>query len=478
MESLPNLVNYAEPLSVLPDGMQNFNVTCTPVNGSVFGANTQIIVDLNNVGYLDPASLMVRFNVTLSTATVAPVATAGLYGAISGCPAYAPFLRCDVLMNSNVIESINNYNSVCTMLSNMNMSVAGKLGQQYALGYNDNYEYNENTDGYIAGVQGTGNAQVLTKTLYLSAPLPCLLSNAEKLIPLNGTNIRIQLTTDSLANFCPLISTADVTSAQSYSVNSGGTITGLAGLPASVVAASAQSQFISMSIQNFEIVYNQVQFPPHIDQEIRMQSPKLRIKTTSFATGSQTIPINSSGTANLIYNLRYASIKGLFLMNGGTVTASKNKLLESFDITKGGNATYGTLGGSYNFVVNGINYPQNALNTTYNKGYILQEVRRAMNNIYNNNVDMAINANEFNVIDGNTTTVYTPAKFYVAVNTQRLSIPYKALFTGISSQNSPITAVINIGSSATTAAYTSILGIYYDAIIEIDLATKQINYIY
>jgi len=363
------------------------------------------------------------------------------------------------------------------MISNVNMSVAGKLGQQFCLGYNDSYEYNENTDGYIAGIQGTAaTGQVLTRTLYLSAPLPCLLSNAEKLIPLNGTNIRLQLTTDALANFCPLIATLDVTTAQNFTTT-GGT-TGLAGLPNTVVTANAASQFTGMTISNFEVVYNQVQFPPHIDQEIRMQSPKIRIKTTSYATGTQTIASGSLGTSNLIYNLRYASIKGLFLMNGGSSAYSKNKLLESFDMTRGG-VTLGT-GGSYQFGVNGINYPMNPISTSYNKGFALQELRRAMNNIWQNNVDMSVNANEFNAVDSssNYTSVYIPAKFYVAVNTQRLSVPYKALFTGISSQNSPITAIINLGSVATSQNFTCILALYYDAIIEIDLATKQVNYVY
>ena len=135
MESLPNLVNYSEPLSVLPDGMQNYSVTCTPVNGSSFGPSSQIIVDLNNVGYLDPASLMIRYNVTYTTTSATTTgATEGIFGAVSGCPVYSPFLRLDTLMNSNVIESVNNYNSVCSLLSNVNMSVAAKLGQQYPLG--------------------------------------------------------------------------------------------------------------------------------------------------------------------------------------------------------------------------------------------------------------------------------------------------------------------------------------------------------
>ena len=170
-------------------------------------------------------------------------------------------------------------------------------------------------------------------------------------------------------------------------------------------------------------------------------------------------------------------------MNGGTdATKSINKLMESFDITRGGVTTSAagvpTGGGSYNFVVNGINYPQNAINTQYNKAYALQELRRSMNNIFNKSVSMAINSNEFNIIDGATTNTNIPAKFYVAVNTQRLSVPYKALFTGISSQNSPITAVINVGSTPTSQNFTCILAVYYDAIIEVDLATKQVNYIY
>lgn len=473
MESLPNLVNYSEPLSVLPDGMQNYSVTCTPVNGSSFGPSSQIIVDLNNVGYLDPASIMIRYNVTYTTTSAtATLNTQGIYGAISGCPVYSPFLRLDTLMNSNVIESINNYNSVCSLLSNVNMSVAGKLGQQYALGYaSDNYEFNESTDGFIGGVVGTGAAQVLTKTLYLSAPLHCLLSNAEKLIPLNGTNIRLQFTTDSMTNFCPLIATTDVTGAQTFTTIAG-TITGLCGLGSGVVTANAASRFTGMTINNFEVVYNQIQFPPHIDQEIRMQSPKIRIKTTSYATGTQTIANATGGTVNLIYNLRYASIKGLFLLNGGTTDGgtSKNKLFDSFDITRGT--------GSYNFNINGINYPQNPMSTLTNKAFLLQEVRRAMNNIYQNNVDMSVNANEYSLNDGSQSTVYIPAKFFVAVNTQRLSVPYKALFTGISSQNSPINAVINCGTATMSQNITALLAINYDAILEIDLATKQINYIY
>jgi hypothetical protein len=478
MESLPNSVNYGEPLSVLPDGMQNFSVSCPSVNGSTFGQSSQIIVDLNSIGYLDPASLMIRYNVTYTTGTSAGVVatTSAIFGAIAGCPLYAPISRLDVLCNSNIVESINSYNSVATMLSNLQYSTSSKLGMQTAFGYADSQEQNENTDGAIFGLQGTGVQTSASKYLSVCGPLPCLLSNAEKLIPLEGTNIRLQFSTDSIANFCPLTNTANVLAFTSATKPTGGTAVGLAGLPNTVVTADAVSQFTSYTISNFEVVYNQVQFPPHINAQIKMENPKIRIKTTSYATAMANLASGSSGTTNLVYNLRYASIKGLFMQNSPTTSVNKN--FESYDITRGG--VTANVGGTYNFNINGMNYPQNPINTALNKSYALQELRRAMNNIYNDSVSLSINANEFGQVDATTlgSNVYVPAKFYVAVNTQRLSIPSKSLFTGISSQNSPITYVVNIGTVATSQNYSCLLTLYYDAILEIDTQTKQVSYIY
>ena len=65
-----------------------------------------------------------------------------------------------------------------------------------------------------------------------------------------------------------------------------------------------------------------------------------------------------------------------------------------------------------------------------------------------------------------------PAKFWVGVCLQKLTIPQKAFFTGISTQNSPITVIINIGT-ATSQLHNVMLILNYDAIIEIDTSTKQ-----
>ena len=469
MEALPKVCDYSEKTPILPSGTENINVTCYPINGAVFSPGQQIIVDLNNIGYLDPASISIRYKLSLTTGAADAANTAK---SIVGCPVYAPFLRLDTLFNSNVVESINNYNSVCTALTNLQYSISDKMGMQSSLGYyeqvfaggatlgavTDFSLVNENTDGLTIQTVAAMTAAA-TANFFLSAPLPSLLLNAEKLIPLNGTNIRLQLTLDSLSNISP-------TAAVGTNING-------------TAAAGGNIPWAGLSISNFEVVYNQVQFPPQVER-MMLDMPKIRIKTSSYATGLQSVPSAISGTVNLVYNLRYASIKSMFLLLGSSSTNSVNKLFDSIDMTSNG--------GSYNFQINGQYYPQNPLSTVNNRGGVLMELRRAMQNIYTGANAMAININEFNRGDttvagtgvigvtNTATSVNVPAKFYVGVNCQKLQTP--GIFTGQSSQNSPITAIINIGSQQTGLAYSPILVLLYDSIIEIDTLTKQVNYIF
>jgi hypothetical protein len=219
------------------------------------------------------------------------------------------------------------------------------------------------------------------------------------------------------------------------------------------------------TISNFEVVYNVIDFGAEIQRQIMAENPKILIKTSSYNTSVAPIASATSGNVNLIYNLRYASIKSAFLNFGGTsVTESANKNMDSFDIT--------SKNGDYSLQISGIAYPQKALSTLQNRAGILNELRRAMGSIFNNNNAMSINTREFDKVDGDTTTYIVPAKFWVGFNLQKLTIESKAFFSGVSTNNSPITAIINIGTP-TTQAYNAMLIAVYDAIIEIDTQTKQ-----
>jgi hypothetical protein len=432
MSALPSQVNYSEPLLTLPENTTNFLVAALPTNGSSFKPSSIIQVDLTtNRGFLDPASLSFRYKITTTSASTTQTK-------IVGTPAYTFINKFVCYANSQTIETISNYNTVANMLVNLQMSVADKLGQQYSLGYVDYTTTpvtNEVLDGRLC--------VATTDTFSCSAPLYSMLGNAEKLIPLFLLqNLRLEFTTESLANVSSNL-TLDITT-------NGSTMT-------------------DYTISNFEVVYNVIDFGPEIQRQIVAENPKILIKSSSYNTSIAPVASGTSGNINLIYNLRYASIKSAFLNIGGTSTSnslgSANKNMDSIDLTNSN--------GDYQIQIAGISYPQKALSSLNNKAGIFNELRRSMGSIFGNNVAMSINAVEFSRTDSLGTTYDKPGKFYVGFNLQKLTIPSKAFFTGVSTQNSPITAIIN-SNTATGQLFNVMLIAVFDAIIDIDPQTKQV----
>ena len=58
---LPNSINYNEQLPSLSPGTQNFTQVLQPINGSQFGQNQQIYIDIPSRGFIDPQSLYIRY---------------------------------------------------------------------------------------------------------------------------------------------------------------------------------------------------------------------------------------------------------------------------------------------------------------------------------------------------------------------------------------------------------------------------------
>jgi len=426
MSALPNQVNYQEPLLMLPENTQNFLVAALPTNGSTFGPGTIAQVDLTtNRGFLDPASISIRYKITTTSALATQTK-------IVGTPLYTFINKFVCYANSQTIETISNYNTVANMLVNLNMSVADKVGQQYQLGYLDittTPVTNEALDGRLC--------IATTDTFSLSGPLYCMLSNSEKLIPLFLLqNMRLEFTFESLANV-----------SSNLSADSGSIMTGY-------------------TISNFEVIYNVVDFGQEIQRQIVAENPKIRIKTSSYNTSIAPIASGANNNINLIYNLRYASIKSAFVNFGGTSTTnSASKNLDSIDPTSSN--------GDFALQIAGVSYPQKSLSSLNNKSGIANELRRSMGSIFGSNVAMSINAYEFSRSDATTCTYDKPGKFWLGINTQKLTIPNKAFFTGVSTQNSPITLVMNTGT-ATTQIINAMLIAFYDAIIDIDVNSKQV----
>src|ERR1700676_2694222 len=148
---LPHSVNYAESLPSLPENTHQIPVGASPVNGQTFTAGSQIQFDLLNRGFLVPDSMYISYTYLSANAA----ATAELIG----CPVYTTFSRLDVQVGSQTIESIQNYNVIMHMLSNLTMNVAQKYGLQYAFGYlgSAGVPTMEQLDGRVLTINETGS---------------------------------------------------------------------------------------------------------------------------------------------------------------------------------------------------------------------------------------------------------------------------------------------------------------------------------
>ena len=101
---LPNSINYGEMLPSISPSTQNFTQVLQPTNGSIFGQNQQIYVDIPSRGFIDPQSLYIRYrmNVGCVTANIAADTVT-----VIGCPVYTLFIRVEtyILIHNKLIQS-------------------------------------------------------------------------------------------------------------------------------------------------------------------------------------------------------------------------------------------------------------------------------------------------------------------------------------------------------------------------------------
>ena len=126
---LPKELMYSDSLPVLPSGVQNLEQTLSPVNGSSFSCATAGSVvqwDLPARGYLVPDSVYIKYKYAITSAGECK---------IRGTPIYSPLQKIEVLLGSQTVENIPNYNVVSNMLTNLTLNVAQKYGLQSSYGY-------------------------------------------------------------------------------------------------------------------------------------------------------------------------------------------------------------------------------------------------------------------------------------------------------------------------------------------------------
>ena len=417
--SLPNSVNYTEIPPYLKEDVYNTTIVINPVNSrATYLPGESIIFDYNSGtnGFIDPKSIYISFMVSATTDA------ADHY--ILGCPLYSPFLKLETIINSQTVESISQYNQIANMWINLNMSVTDKAGQQSCLGYLSNAE--GSIESYDCRLLANG-----ANEFSVSGALICnCLSSCEKLIPaFLMPQIRQTLTLDSKVNF----------------------------------VADTGVHVTVFNISNVQITYNLIKFPQEVEN-IVMSIPKFMIKSQGWSNSAISISQGTIGSQSFIFNQRFASIKSAFVIGGGNTI---NKSFDAIDLSEAG---------TYQIQCGGVCYPQLALNAGHNKSAIIQELRKAIGALYDTKNSMSINTVEFGYTDDHgVTTEYQPGKFYVGFDLCKLGGgSSKNILNGTSSQNSPITVLMNI-ITQTSAARTLNLILNYDFIFEIEPSTSMVS---
>ena len=421
MAQLPKELNYIEGMASIPDTTRTVRMVVAPSNVPTASSSQQIIFDLpDSNGYIVPGSLKINYT--------ANVVTSDAGGIVRGVPAYTFFNRCDtyVQQGSQLIEGIAQYGAICDKLYATKLTMSHKLGNAVSLGLLDDSTTptNINLNGRLLSSDNS--------TFSMSAPLGCIVSNCDKLVPAR-CGFRIVLTTDDKDQIV---------------VPASGTVTGF-------------------TLSNLELAYDLVEFnSPEIDAAVMgMNDGQVVLKSQSYSLTSQSLASGANGTQTLTFNNRFSSIKSLFAIFGGSGTTQKNgSYYDSVDITSSN--------GSYVFEVGGKQYPERPLSTKNNKSAIYSALADCWgggsHSLYNES--MSILPIEFAKVEASETSVAVPGRFYVGQNVERLQT--SAMVTGISSLNTAINLRIDLPAQTTLAHQVSLVCLY-DSILTIDLMSKQ-----
>ena len=441
MAFLPREVEYNRPHASVSPETNSINVIVRPANGQTFSAGGDVIqFDLPARSFLSPSSLVLRGVITTTADTTGDTNT--LLGA---CPGSSWIQRVETQIAGQTIESINNYNQLYNMLVNTKMSMAERFALQteFALGGGGDAGLGSvaptSTNGICSFQLGS---QTAASNVGFAIPLGSMLANCQNFVPLGMMGaVRVSITTDQLSNFMNLSTAANVP---------------------------------TFSLGSLELAFDLVDFGRSFDGVVGSMADadgNINIKTSSWNMSSLSLGGLAAGSSSEnIFNVRLSSIKSLIVQGGGDSATHVNGA--KFDAI----ATAGP-SGSTQLVVASQVYPQTPLAES-NQALMMSELRQALgeaHGLYGTKmsiIDDNFNANKTKSAPGGTSTALQPACHFVGINTEKVSTN-QLLMSGISSQLSPIS--VRIQNSATVGASVLTLMAMYDAIISINLPTRQVQ---
>lgn len=427
--SLPKEINYTEQMTSLPTNTQSKSIVISPANltslSTTTGGTAQF--NLQNTGFIVPSSMYLRGKVSV----VGTNNTGEMFQ--RGIPAYSLWSKSSVIIGSQVVEQINGYGRLATALVDLKLSPAMKSGMSPAFALTNEVDPQTLNTKLNGRLSDTDNADAYS----FAAPIPNILSLSEKLLPAEYMpSIRIELTLDNLTNMFAQL--------------------------------AANQSADSLTISNLELVYTEVQFGGDFAPTLMSLADSngdVLIKSQSYQTATQTLSA-IAGTQTLTFNQRLSSVKSLLTYFDGVGSNRVNGIYDACDVTRGeaGN------GGSYQYQLGGIYYPQVPLDTARCRAGVFAELSNAFSPAHDYySGQMAISPLEWSRDENTTTTINSPGKFFIGVNTERLDTN-GVMLSGVSTALVPIS--LNVRCDAAPSATLAHLVTLFDAIIQVNLVNR------
>lgn len=443
---VPDSCNFpTSQIQKLPPGTRNVQAVITPSNNSTVTPGQNAVFTLPTSGMLDPDTLMLRFNLTCVTANNATLSPSAIIAAAG----YAPWSRLEIRIGSTTVQNVVNFNVLNHAMLKMKLNLAQRAAAAPVLGIRGvnissvgAAQTLENLNGYAM------NLTAGTNVVQCCLPLMCILSQADRLIPLFALEqVEMTLYMDQLSNF---------------------------------VAPSTDSTpqtITSVTASNMELIYDNLSLGQDYENMVRSMPSSFYIRSTNMPSFSQALlGSGSAGSVDLSYAVRYNSIRSIFQVF--QKAASTNAGFDFWDPFSEGGAptTSAYLGGTVQWSCDNVQYPQRALDLARNRTGVRAELSQAVCSAQHTHeaYDMSITYAEWTSANtaANSTSVAVPSTVIFGTSVEKVTGISNRALNGISSKNSNINTRLVFNSAWDSA--TALMFLIVDVVLVIDPVTKQL----
>jgi hypothetical protein len=413
---IPSELNFSLPSSMVPS--RKFELRVQPYGQSTFNAAGQSI----KITLPQMQRTLYNFQTAYLFATVSftHAGTAGTDISYVLGSWYSLFSRQVIRAGSGyVLETIENPGQLVNAITSMTMTASEKTSLNNSLGF-------FNTSGYVnignkinvdTGATDIGGATGDEKNFTFAIPLIGILNNTKLWPAWNAGDMEIELTLNDIARY---IATKTATPA-----NTVGTVT----------------------LSNVEFVTECLELAPEAYNMIMAQNPeKVVLKTQTYSYGSSSLPASQgAGTIDIPFQIKVNSMKQLVWYAQPSDAAEKtfsgvNPNLENWQ-----------------FVVNGISYPQRPVQAKYPAEAFMQN-QKSFGSVYSASHPGGATRQEFNTASTVYNAYHRPYntsvdnietrsnKWYQCLDLETINSNKESLYSGISTNGTTSTLRLNINT--------------------------------